>query len=209
MPVLIYGAPENGRFRPMAVISHGYGGSASDYGFLADHLTARGYVVVSIQHLELPGDPPMVNTGDLAQTRRPVWQVGADSIGAVIAELRRRGFADARRKVAVIGHSNGGDMTMLFASQHPEQVELAMSLDNRRMPLPRSAAPRICSVRSGDFVADVGVLPSPAEQAALGQQITASTIRHNDMTDRATSADQAVMLRAVDRCFEIDGSFRR
>src|SRR5688572_12483046 len=59
VPILVYGATT--RPRPLALISHGYGGRASDYTFIAEHLVRRGFVVASIQH-ELSGDAPLPST---------------------------------------------------------------------------------------------------------------------------------------------------
>jgi predicted dienelactone hydrolase len=56
-----------GRPKPLAIISHGYGGHNGDYSFIADSLAAQGYLVASIEHTERPGDPPMINTGDLGK----------------------------------------------------------------------------------------------------------------------------------------------
>ncbi len=202
IPVLLYGGTADGRRKPLAVISHAYGGHNGAYAFLAADLVARGYLVASIEHLDRPGDPPMVNSGDLAVLRRPVWQIGADSIGFVINEMARKGLSDPSRGALVIGHSNGGDMTMLFATEHPGQVRIALSFDNRRMPLPRVGKPKVCSLRSSDQRADPGVLPSPAEQAALDMTIIPVPVQHNDMWDGATAEQKAAMLKAVDSCLD-------
>jgi hypothetical protein len=62
-----------------------------------------------------------------------------------------------------------------------------ISLDNRRVPLPRTKRPRVLSIRSSDQQADVGVLPSPAEQKRFGIKIIKlSNTRHDDMWDGAT-----------------------
>ncbi len=198
--VRLYGRDIAGRRKPLAIISHGYGGHNDDYSFLASHLVARGYLVASIEHLDRPGDPPMASEGDLAKLRRPVWQIGADSISFVIAELTRQGLSNPAGGAVIIGHSNGGDMTMLFAAEHPEQVRIALSLDNRRMVLPRVRKPKICSLRSTDQSADPRVLPSSAEQAALGISVVAVPVRHADMSDAASTDQKAAMLKAVDRC---------
>ncbi|WP_070151846.1 hypothetical protein [Sphingobium phenoxybenzoativorans] len=200
IPILIYGNTDPGRKKPLAIMSHGYGGHNGDYAFLAGDLVRRGYIVVSIEHLELPGDPPMINSGDLALLRRPVWEVGASSIGFVIGEMARQGLSDSAYGAMVIGHSNGGDMTMLFATEHPEKVRIALSLDNRRMPLPRLRQPKVCSLRSSDHVADPGVLPSPTEQTALGMSIIAVPVKHDDMWDRAAAYQKRAMLAAIGKC---------
>lgn len=200
--LLLYGAPPKGRHNPLAIISHGYGGHNADYSFVAEYLVTKGYVVASIKHAERPGDPPMANSGDLAAQRRPVWQIGADSIGFVVRELSRRGIARSRVKPILIGHSNGGDMTMLYATEHPEKISLAVSLDNRRMPLPRSKSPRICSIRSSDLAADPGVVPSSREQQELGMSIIAVSVKHEDMWDGGAPAEKDAILRALETCID-------
>lgn len=52
VPVLLYGRPPLGRRKPLAIISHGYGGHNGAYSFLANDLVARGYLVVSIEHVD-------------------------------------------------------------------------------------------------------------------------------------------------------------
>ena len=139
---------------------------------------------------------------NLAQRRRPVWQVGADSIAFVIRELRREGVADPRAGAVVIGHSNGGDMAMLFATEHPGETSVALSLDNRRMPMPRTRHPRVCSIRSSDQAPDPGVVPSIPEQSALRMTIVSVPVRHDDMSDGASEAQKEAMLAVVATCLD-------
>lgn len=200
--VLVYGKMPSELPKPLVIISHGYGGHATDYSFIAHDLVARGYVVASIEHAERPGDPPMANSGDLAKERRPVWQIGADSIRFVIAEMARRGIAVLTPKPIVIGHSNGGDMTMLFTVERPEALRVAISLDNRRMQLPRTSQPRVCSIRSSNFEADPGVLPSPTEQQALGMLIVGVPVKHDDMWDGGTPEQKDTILKVIADCIE-------
>lgn len=201
IPIVLYGLAQ-GTQKPLAVISHGYGGHDTDYGFLAAALVERGYLVASIEHVERSGDPPMVNTGNLVESRRPVWQIGADSIHFVIAELRRMRLAQSTGGAVVIGHSNGGDMSMLFTAEHPDEVAVALSLDNRRMPLPRTMHPRICSVRSSNFAADDGVLPTVTEQIALHMVIAIVPVKHEDMWDGADAKQKEAILKVVRLCLD-------
>jgi hypothetical protein len=87
---------------------------------------------------------------------------------------------------------------MLFAREHPDLVRIVISLDNRRMPFPRTARPRVFSIRSSDQAADDGVIPKLEEQAALGMEVVKlqATI-HNDMWDGGTEAQKAEMLRLI------------
>jgi predicted dienelactone hydrolase len=197
IPFAVYGGT-TGRARPLALISHGYGGTMRAYSFLADALMARGYVVASVQH-ELEGDPEMPATGDPRVVRRPWWERGADNLAFAIRTLRERGIA-SRAPVLLVGHSNGGDSSMLFAARDPRAVAAVFSLDSRRFPFPRTRRPRICSARSSDQVADAGVLPSPADQARLGMVIENVPVTHNDMWNGATPAQKSAMLAVLDRC---------
>lgn len=202
IPVILYGAST--RPRALAILSHGYGGRNTAYSFIARELVRRGYVVASVQH-ELPGDPEIASGGDnLAARRQPNWLAGVDNIRFTAAELRRRGLATAA-PLLLVGHSNGGDMSMLYAALHPGEVAAAISLDNRRQPLPRTRAPRICSIRSSDQPADPGVLPTPEEQRRLGMRIETAPVIHNDMWDGADAEQKAAMLAILSACLDDPG----
>jgi pimeloyl-ACP methyl ester carboxylesterase len=176
--------------RKVALLNHGYGGTNADYSFVAKNLVAHGYYVVSLQQ-DLPTDAPMPTTGTPAVVRRPYWARGVQNMLFVLQELRRTQPALDYRHLLLMGHSNGGDMVMLFAQQHPRLVERVISLDNRRMPLPRARRPRVLSLRSSDQPADAGVLPTLAEQARFGISIAPlPATRHNAMWDGATPAQQ-------------------
>jgi predicted dienelactone hydrolase len=198
VPVLLYGAVE-GRAKPLALISHGYGGRNSAYRFIAERLVARGYVVASVQH-ELDTDTPMPATGEPRVVRRPFWETGAANLLFVTGELEARGLADLSRKVLLVGHSNGGDSSMLLAAQLPQLVSAVYTLDHRRMPGPRTQSPRICSARSSDQMPDAGVLPDDTEQARLHMVIAPVPVIHNDMWDGASEAQKQEMLAVLDRC---------
>jgi predicted dienelactone hydrolase len=195
IPLVIY-TPANVAARPkhkVALLNHGYGGTNADYSFVAKNLVVHGYYVVSLQH-ELPGDAPLPTTGPPAVVRRPHWERGVQNMRFVLQELQRTQPALDYRHLLLMGHSNGGDMVMLFAQQYPRLVERVISFDNRRMPLPRAHRPRVLSLRSSDQPADAGVLPTPAEQAKFKTTIVPlPATLHNDMWDGATTAQQQEM----------------
>jgi dienelactone hydrolase len=198
VPVALYGGIP-GRPKKLALISHGYGGTNRAYSFVAEELAKRGYVVASVQH-ELEGDAPMPTIGEPAVVRRPWWDRGSANLLFVIRELRSRGLAD-RSPVLLVGHSNGGDSSLLFAARHGAMVGTVFTLDNRRMRMPRTARPRICSVRSSDQPADPGVVPTAAEQRRYRMVIgTVPGLVHNDMWDGATAAQKQAMLGWLRRC---------
>lgn len=87
IPIAVYSNGKDQK-QPVAIISHGYGGGNTAYGFIANQLVSLGYYVVSIQH-DLKGDIPMPTSGDIMVVRKPYWQRGVDNIQFVIAELKR------------------------------------------------------------------------------------------------------------------------
>lgn len=174
----------------VAIISHGYGSKNTDYSFIARHLVLHGYVVAGVQH-ELPTDEPLPTAGNPYEARMPNWQRGVANIRYVLRALRQRKPELDFSRLLLIGHSNGGDQSALFARNYPDQVHTLITLDNRRMPLPRTRHPRIVSIRSSDQPADAGVLPTPAEQARFGIRIIRlANVRHDDMWDGATEAQK-------------------
>ncbi|HMC96141.1 MAG TPA: hypothetical protein VKG92_00665 [Flavobacteriales bacterium] len=201
IPVALYHTGSDLTGLELVILSHGYNenrpGTYLHYSFLADHLAANGYVVASIQH-ELPTDEPLPMKGDLLELRRPDWERGVANIRFAMEELERLHPELDRAHTALIGHSNGGDISMLFARTYPALIDKVISLDNRRMPLPRVAEPRIYSLRASDTVADEGVLPSTDEAERYGMRIVQLVgTKHAEMSDRAGEAQRAEMNRLV------------
>lgn len=195
IPVVLYRHREGGSKTRLkaAIISHGYGGRHTDYSFIARNLVAHGYFVASIQH-ELPTDAPMPLVGQPQLVRRPNWERGVQNILFVRQALHRRYPRVDFDRLLLVGHSNGGDVSMLFAQEHPRLVRRVVSLDNRRMPFPRARRPRVLSLRSSDQVADSGVVHTPAEQRRFGSTVvTLPRTLHNNMWDGATAAQQQEM----------------
>jgi CubicO group peptidase (beta-lactamase class C family)/predicted esterase len=179
----------------LVLLSHGYGqnkgGDYKAYSYLTHTLAANGYWVASIQH-ELPTDSLIPLTGVPQVVRRPFWDRGADNIYFVLQQLKKNYPAKKFRTVNLIGHSNGGDMTALFPQKYPGTVDKIITLDNRRMPLPRTARPKVYSLRSSDQPADEGVVPDSAAQKKYGITIIKlpNTI-HNNMDDHANKLQRA------------------
>lgn len=197
VPLLLYGT--TGPERPLAIIFHGHGGAPDDYDYLAEALVARGFVVAAIDH-ELPGDGPLPYGDDIVRLRTPLWREGAASALLTMRELRERGLTDPRAAVVLVGHSHGGDIALATAAEHPQLVRAALSLDHSRMPIPRRAQPRFCSVRANRW-ASPGLLPSTAEARAHGIQITQATdVPHAAMNDSGSPAQHAQIVAALDRC---------
>ena len=188
IPIAIY-RPQT-KHPQLVLISHGYnqneGTPYLGYSDLANFLASKGYFVVSIQH-ELPTDSLIPDKGIPQIVRRPFWERGTENILFVINELKRSNSDLDFKHITLIGHSNGGDMTALFPTKYPGIVYKIITFDNRRMVLPRTANPRVYSLRSSDQSADTGVLPTETEQKKYGITIISlpNTI-HNNMCDNAT-----------------------
>lgn len=189
VPLGLY-VPAEAAPKQVVLFNHGYGGidpqAYRSYTYLTRELARQGYFVISVQH-ERPGDTPLAMEGDLYRNRLPNWQQGVDNMLFVIAQARNLWPSLAWSDLTVIGHSNGGDMTMLLAERHPEALRRAISLDHRRMPIPRRLHPRLASLRGCDYEADPDVLPSEEEARRCGiVLIRYDDIAHGDMDDKSS-----------------------
>lgn len=168
---------------PVTLLSPGYGVRHTSYSFVANALANEGHLVVAVQH-DLPSDPPLPAQGDLVTIRTPMWQRGAANLRFVKAELSRAHPEYDWSKLTLVGHSNGGDISSLLLRDNPAFATTLITLDNRRVALPRSPAMRVLSIRGSDFEADPGVLPLEDEQASSSICVVeVPGSRHNDMFD--------------------------
>lgn len=172
---------------PVAFISAGYGIPHGDYSFISELLNENGYLSVSIRH-ELKTDPPLSVTGDLYKTRLENWQRGVKTLKVVKNRLEKQ-FSDYDfNNVLLVGHSNGGDISALLANEKATFVKQLVTLDHRRVPLPRSSEIKVLSIRASDFPADPGVLHSTIEKKRYGSCIIKiDDAKHNDMSDSGPS----------------------
>jgi len=194
IPIAFYSSKSDQKIikQKIVIFSHGYGqnkgGDYLAYSYLTEKLASQGYFVASLQH-ELSTDSLMPLTGNPQIVRRPFWERGADNILFVIKELKKSNPELNFKHITLIGHSNGADMVALFPQKYPNVVKKIITLDNRRMALPRTKRnPEVYSLRSSDQSADEGVLPTINEQKKLGITIIKllNTI-HNDMDDHANA----------------------
>ena len=193
IPIAVYTSKTEGK-KPVIIVSHGYGenkgGAYLGYSYLTENLANKGFYVVSIQH-ELPTDSLIPKSGIPQIVRRPFWDRGADNILFVIEHLKKSHPELDFKHITLIGHSNGGDMTALFPQKYPNIVSKIITLDNRRMALPRTTNPNVYSLRSSDQPADKDVLPTDEEQQKFKIKIIKlpNTI-HNNMDDRGNDAQR-------------------
>ncbi|HEX8575352.1 MAG TPA: alpha/beta hydrolase [Flavobacterium sp.] len=196
IPIAIYKPKTDKILRNQKVIvfSHGYGqnkgGDYLAYSYLTEYLASKGLFVVSIQH-ELSTDSLLPLIGIAQIVRRPFWERGADNIFFVINELKRINPSLNYNHITLIGHSNGADMTALFPQKYPHIINKIITLDNRRMALPKAKKPKVYSLRSSDQLADEGVLPTKEEIEKYGMKIVKlANTTHNEMDDNANKAQR-------------------
>jgi pimeloyl-ACP methyl ester carboxylesterase len=169
---------------PVAVLSHGNTVSSREYSFLANFLAARGYLVASIQH-DLPTDPPLSMKGYPYVGRLPSYERGVANIDFVIKELRQSEPVADYDHLTVVGHSQGGDISVFYAAGHPDTVAKVVTLDNLRVPLEFVKA-KIISFRSrGEgYKPDPGVVPNEADCEKDGIQLVMTGEHHDNLSDR-------------------------
>ena len=186
---------------PVAIFNHGNTVKNTEYSFLANVMAARGYEVVSIQH-DLPTDPPMVTkVGELYVGRLAQIQRGVANIRFAVEEMKKLQPNADYDHLTVVGHSMGGDITMYFAKQYPDEVKKVVTLDNLRVPFITSGKFKILSFRSKDpqFKTDPGVIPSDEECKKAGITVVKTTFQHNDMRDTGSEEAKASIQGMLDK----------
>ena len=179
-------ANEGTRKLPIAIISNGNTVKNTEYSLLENVLAARGYLVASIQQ-DLPSDPPLVTKIGMPYVGRlDVYKRGEANILFVVDELKKIEPNADYDHLTLVGHSNGGDIAMYTAKEHPELVSKVITLDNLRVPFVLNDKIKILSFRSTDpnFKTDPGVLPTPEEAKAEGIDIVKTPFQHTWMSDR-------------------------
>jgi hypothetical protein len=184
----------------VAIISNGNTVKNTEYSFLANALAARGYLVASIQQ-DNPDDPPIVTkTGMPYVGREPAYHRGETNILFVRAQLQKLQPNADYDHLTMVGHSNGGDISMYFASHHPELISKVITLDNLRVPFVVSDKMKILSFRSHDpnFKTDPGVLPTPQQAKTDGIDIVNTQFQHTWMSDRGPDTAKEMIQSTLD-----------
>ena len=125
--------------------------------------------------------------------RRMQYSRGISNIKFAIEELQKLYPNADYRHLTLIGHSNGGDISMYFARLHPEMVKKVVTLDNLRVPFLTDGKIKILSFRSKDpvFKADPGVVPDDEVCAKAGITVVKTEFQHNDLSDRGPESVKA------------------
>ena len=195
---------------PVAVLNHGNTVKFTEYSFLANIFAARGYMVVSIQH-DLPTDAPMVTkVGELYVGRQPQYLRGIANIRFAIEEMHRVQPNADYDHLTMVGHSNGGDISMYFAKLYPDQIRKIVTLDNLRVPFTTDGRFKILSFRSKDpqFKTDPGMIPPEEVRQKSGIQVVQTGFQHNDMRDTGPDKAKATIQDMLDKFLDDESPLR-
>jgi hypothetical protein len=194
---------------PVAVLNHGNTVKNTEYAFLANVFAARGYLSISPQH-DLPTDPPMVTKVDeLYAGRLPQIERGVANIRFAVEEMKKVQPNADYSKITMVGHSMGGDISMYFAKEYPDQVKKVVTLDNLRVPFMTDGKFKILSFRSKDpvFKADPGVVPDEDVCEKSGITVVNTGFQHNDMRDTGPDTAKTSIQTMLDKFLnDVDNS---
>lgn len=104
--------------RPIAVVSHGLGGNYQELEDYAKNLAKKGYLAYTF---DFPGGSSDSHSKGLKQTQMSIYSEEKDLL-AVINRLRNLKNVD-RNNIILVGGSQGGVVSALTASQHPEHIK--------------------------------------------------------------------------------------
>jgi pimeloyl-ACP methyl ester carboxylesterase len=101
----------------------------------------------------------------------------------------------------MVGHSMGGDISMYFAKQFPDEIKKVVTLDNLRVPFLTDGKFKILSFRSKDtqFKADPGVVPDDEQCEESGITVVNTGFQHNDMRDTGPEAAKTSIQSMLDK----------
>jgi len=195
---------------PVAILNHGNTVKFTEYSFLANVFAARGYIVASIQH-DLATDAPLVTkVGELYVGRLPQYRRGIANIRFAIDELRKVQPNADYDHLTMVGHSNGGDISMYFARMYPDQIKKVVTLDNLRVPFMTDGKFKILSFRSKDsvFKPDPGVIPDDEICEKAGITVVRTGFQHNDMRDAGPDEAKASIQGILDKFLDDESPLR-
>jgi hypothetical protein len=183
---------------PVAILNHGNTVKHTEYSFLSTVFAWRGYLAISPQH-DLPTDPPMVTkVGEPYVGRLPQIQRGVSNIHFAIHEMKKVQPNADYEKVTMVGHSMGGDISMYFAKEYPDEIRGRDAGQSARA-VPDRRQVQILSFRSGyEFQAD-RVVPGDEECEQAVITVVNTGFQHNDMRDTGPDAAKSSIQSMLDK----------
>jgi len=191
---------------PVAILNHGNTVKFTECSFLANVFAARGYLAVSIEH-DLPTDAPIVTkVGEPYVGRLPQYQRGVANIRFAVDQMKKLEPNADYDHLTMVGHSNGGDISMYFARMYPNEIKKVVTLDNLRVPFTTDGMFKILSFGSKDpqFKTDPGVIPDGTICEKSGIKVVQTGFQHTDMSDRGPDEVKASIQGTLDRFLDDD-----
>ncbi|TMO73820.1 alpha/beta hydrolase [Pseudoalteromonas sp. S3785] len=168
---------------PVAFVNAGYGISHNNYSFASKLFNAQGYLSIAVAH-ELKTDPALNRIQPYLTTRMENWHRGVVTLRFLVNQLSAQYPEYDFSQLTLFGHSNGGDISALYAAIYPNEVSQIITLDHRRMLTPRNKNIRVLTLRGSDYEADANVLLNETELKEFPvSQVMIEKSRHNDMYD--------------------------
>jgi pimeloyl-ACP methyl ester carboxylesterase len=143
----------------------------------------------------------MTKVGEPYVGRKEVYMRCEANILFVLGTLQKMQPNADYDHLTLVGHSNGGDVAMYVAHQHPELVSKVVTLDNLRVPFVLSKNMKILSFRSKDpnFRTDAGVLPSATLAKKDGIDIINTGALHTELSDRGPDSVKEKIQATLDK----------
>ena len=128
-------------------------------------------------------------------------QRGVANIHFAIEEMKKLQPNADYDKVTMVGHSMGGDISMYFAKEYPDEIKKVVTLDNLRVPFLTDGKFKILSFRSKDthFKPDPGVVPDDEQCEQSGITVVNTGFQHNDMRDTGPDAAKSSIQSMLDK----------
>jgi hypothetical protein len=113
-------------------------------------------------------------------------------------------------RLTMVGHSNGGDISMYFAKMYPDQIKKLVTLDNLRVPFMTDGTFKILSFRSKDpqFKTDPGVIPPEGVREKSGITVVQTGYQHTDMSDRGPDDVKSTIQGMLDKFLDDESPLR-
>ncbi len=156
-----------------------------------------GYLVVALK--DSVGGVTLDRNAPVSPQVQAMARAASQSISSAIEDSAQRYPQFDWRHLLLVGHSLGGDSSAQFAADNANRVSSLISLDSRRVALPRSPGIHVLTIRASDTAADPGVLPDEQERRRYGSCVVRiEGSRHNDMQDAGSEQLKARITSAID-----------
>ena len=119
----------------------------------------------------------------------------------VLGELQKRQPNAEYDHLTLVGHSNGGDVSMYFAHQHPELVSKVITLDNLRVPFvtQRQDEDPVVPLEGSELQDRSGRAADAVTGQADGIDIVNTGALHTELSDRGPDSVKEKIQATLDK----------